>query len=98
MAGFRPDIPPHVVEIIRHLPPGLKRSIKQTLRALSANPSSGDPLVRELEGLWKYRVRRFRIIYAIDRARRIIRVLAIGHRSTIYEQAAEQIHRHKPPR
>ena len=98
MAVFRPDIPPHVAEIIRHLSPGLKRSIKQTLRALSANPWSGDPLVRELKGLWSYRVRRFRIIYAIDRARRIIRVLAIGHRSTIYEQAVEQIHRHKPPR
>ncbi len=98
MAVFRPDIPPHVAELIRRLPPGLKRSIKQTLRALSPNPWSGDHLVRELEGLWRYRVRRFRIIYAIDRARRIIRVLAIGHRSTIYEKAAEQIHCHKPPR
>jgi len=98
MAVFRPDIPPYGAKLIRHLLPGLKRSIKQTIRALSANPWSGDPLLRELEGLWRYRVRRFRIIYAIDRARRIIRVLAIGHRSTIYEQAAEQIHRHKHPR
>ena len=96
MAVFRPDIPLHVAELIHHLPPGLKRSIKQTLRALSANPWSGDPLVRELEGLWRYRVRRFRIIYAIDRARRIIRVLAIGHRSTIYEQAVEQIKLYRP--
>jgi hypothetical protein len=35
MTAFQPDIPPHVAEIIRHLPPDVKRSIKQALRALS---------------------------------------------------------------
>ena len=91
MAAFRPDIPPHVAKIIRHLPPDLKRSVKQALRSLSDDPSYGQPLLRELEGFWKYRVRRFRIVYAIDRARRIIRILAVGHRKEIYEQVAEQI-------
>lgn len=91
MAAFRPDIPPHVAEVIRHLPPDLKRSIKHALRALSMDPGSGEPLRRELEGLWKYRVRRFRIVYAIDREHRIIRIVAIGHRRRIYEEVAEQI-------
>jgi len=27
-AGYRPDIPPHVAEVIRHLPPDVKRGIK----------------------------------------------------------------------
>ena len=45
MAVYRPDIPPHVAQLIRHLPPELKRGVKQ--------------LLRELTGLWKYKVRRF---------------------------------------
>ncbi len=95
MAGFRPDIPPHVSEVIRHLPPDLKRSVKQALRALSLDPFSGEPLLRELEGLRKYRVRRFRIVYALDRGRRIIRIFAVGHRREIYEKLAAQLRRRK---
>ena len=80
MAVFRPDIPPHIADVIRHLPPDLKRSVKQALRSLSRDPFPGAPLLRELEGLRKYAVRRFRIVYAIDYKHRIIRVLAVGHR------------------
>ncbi len=91
MTTFRLDIPPHVAETIRHLPPDLKRSIKHTLRALSADPGSGEPLRRELEGLWKYRVRRFRIVYDVDRERRVIRIMAVGHRRGVYEEVTEQL-------
>jgi len=28
---------------------------------------TGEALLRELAGLWKYKVRRFRIVYEIDR-------------------------------
>ncbi|MGH7810413.1 MAG: type II toxin-antitoxin system RelE family toxin [Candidatus Binatia bacterium] len=51
MAVYRPEIPPHVAEIIRHLPPVMKREIKQALRFLSANPFAGTPLIGELTGL-----------------------------------------------
>ncbi len=90
MAVYRPDIPPHIAEVIRHLPPDLKRSIKQTLRSLSSQPFSGAPLLRELTGLWKYKVRRFRIVYEIDRKKRMIKIFAIGHRREVYEDLAEQ--------
>jgi mRNA interferase RelE/StbE len=86
---FRPDIPPHVAEAIRYLSPDLKRSIKAAVRALCVNPNEGAPLVKELEGLWKYRVRRFRIVYAIDRRRKMIRVMAVGHRRSVYEEVTE---------
>lgn len=88
MIPFRPDIPPEVAELIRHLPPDIKRSIKQALRALSTNPDLGSPLRRELEGLRKYRVRRYRIVYAIDKTLRVLRVIAVGHRRGVYEDAA----------
>ena len=93
MAAYRPDIPPHVAEIIRHLPPDLKRSVKQAVRALSADPSMGVPLRRELSGLLKFKVRRFRIIYELDRKARVIRIFAIGHRRDVYEEVAGQLRR-----
>ena len=88
MPAYRLDIPRHVAEVIQHLPPELKRSIKSALQALGRDPALGEPLMRELEGSWKYRVRRFRIVYALDRGNRILRIFAVGHRRTIYEAVA----------
>ena len=92
MPAYRLDIPPHVAEIIRHLPPDLKRAVKGALQALSGDPALGEPLLRELEGLWKYRVRRFRIVYSVDRGKRVVRIFAVGHRRTIYETVAALVH------
>ena len=91
MAVYRPDIPTHVAEIIRHLPPTLKRSVKQALQSLSSPPFSGEPMLRELAGLWKYKVRRFRIVYGVDRKNRTIKIFAIGHRREVYEDVADQV-------
>jgi len=52
---------------------------------------TGEPLLRELAGLWKYKVRRFRIVYEIDRKKRLIKIFAIGHRREVYEELAEQL-------
>ena len=90
MGRYRPVIAPHVAEVIRSLHPDLKRSVRNALRALSDDPSAGSPLRRELEGLWKFRVRRFRVVYTVDRSRRIIQVVAVGHRRTIYEELSER--------
>ena len=93
MAAYRPDIPPHVAESVRHLPPDVKRSVRQAIRALSADPFSGVPLMRELSGLRKFKVRRFRIIYEPDRRARVIRIFAIGHRREVYEELADRLRR-----
>jgi len=93
MAGRRPDIPPHVAAVIRGLPPEVKRGVKAAIRALSDEPGAGEPLQRELDGLWKYRVKRFRAVYAVDRRRRILRIMAIGHRRVVYEEVADLVRR-----
>lgn len=95
MAAYRPDIPPHVAEIVRHLPPEVKRGVKSALRALSDGSAAGEPLQRELEGFLKYRVKRYRIVYALERRRRIIRVVAIGHRRSVYDELADYVRRSK---
>lgn len=93
MKPFRPDTPPHVAEVIRSLHPDLKRSIKAAVRAIATGPECGVPLLRELDGLWKYRVRRFRIVYAIDRKARVIRLMAVGHRRLVYEELSARLRR-----
>lgn len=93
MSLFRPVIPPHVAEVIRSLHPDLKRSIKAAIRAIATDPECGVPLLRELDGLWKYRVRRFRIVYAIDRKARVIRLMAVGHRRNVYEELSARLRR-----
>ena len=87
-APLRLDIPPHVAERIRSLPPEVKQGVKEALRLLSRDPGAGEPLRLELEGYWKYRVRRYRVVY--QPVRRVVRVVAVGHRRTIYEELGER--------
>ncbi|MBI4373732.1 MAG: type II toxin-antitoxin system RelE/ParE family toxin [Deltaproteobacteria bacterium] len=81
---FEIDIPPEVGQAIRHLPPDIKKSVKEALRALSEEPNLGIPLRKELAGFWRYRVRRYRIVYSIDRASQLLRIYAVGHRKGLY--------------
>lgn len=95
-SSFRFDIPPHVADVIRHLPPDIKRSVRAALQALAANPDLGEPLIRELAGYRKYRVRRFRIVYSLERRQRVIRIVAVGHRRGVYDQATSLVRRERP--
>ena len=88
---FTLDFPPEVADIIRHLPPDLKRGVRAAFRALNVNPHEGVPLVRELEGKWRYRVRRYRVVYEIDSRARVLRIVAVGHRRHIYEELASRL-------
>ena len=45
----------------------------------------GKPLSRELAGLWRYRVRDYRLICNIEDYKLVVLVLRIGHRKDIYE-------------
>jgi len=89
MSPNRVDIPPRVAEFIRHLEPHLKQRIRAALRTLATEPGRGEPLKRELSAYRKYRVGRFRIVYARDAQRRTVRVMAVGQRRRIYEELAQ---------
>jgi mRNA interferase RelE/StbE len=45
----------------------------------------GKPLLASKFGLWRYRVRDYRIICELQDKRLVVLVVAIGHRSTVYE-------------
>jgi mRNA interferase RelE/StbE len=76
--------------VTHSLHPDLKQPIKSAVRAIAANPECGEPLQRELDGLRTYRVRRFRIVYAVHQKMRVIRLMAVGHRQSIYEELTER--------
>lgn len=95
MVVYRLDIPSHIAEIVRRLPPELKRGIKQALGSLSSDPFAATPLLGELAGLWRIKVRRFRIVYELDRKARVIRIFAISHRREVYEELANRMRRGK---
>jgi mRNA interferase RelE/StbE len=90
---FRPDIPPHVADVTHSFHPDLKQLIKSAIRSIAANPECGEPLKRELDGLRTYRVRRFCIAYAVHQKTRIIRLMAIGHHRSVYEELTERLRR-----
>jgi mRNA-degrading endonuclease RelE of RelBE toxin-antitoxin system len=74
-----------IVTLIRGCHPQLKRKIRAGLRHIMAEPESGKWLKDELEGMQSYRISRFRIIYR-KTSPRIIDIVAIGPRKTIYEE------------
>ena len=77
--------------MIHSLPPELKRAVRAAIDEIAANPEIGGRLEGELKQYWKYRVRRYRLIYAVDRGQRVIRIVALGHRRNVYEELAAQL-------
>ena len=89
MTKYRLRISREVAEIVRHLPPELKRKIKAAVRAIAADPGAAKPLKDELQGLSSRAVGRRRIILRIRQG--VIEIVAIGHRRDIYERVADEL-------
>lgn len=64
---------------------GIKEQILKALEKTAANPYSGTKLRGELEGLWRCRVGKYRVIYMIDEKEKAIVFLDVGLRKSIYE-------------
>jgi mRNA interferase RelE/StbE len=79
-------------KFIKQLHPELKRKIKFALHEIITNPSAGKSLKDELFGLRSYRIKKIRIIYRIC-ADKIIELVTIGPRKSIYEETFRIISR-----
>lgn len=86
--------PDEIVTLIRSAHPQLKRKIKSALNLIVADPTLGKSLRDELKGLKSFQVSRFRIIYRIS-SKRVIELIAIGPRKTIYEETYRIIKKEK---
>lgn len=74
---------------LRNLGPAAAVLIKDFLEKRikgTTNPEQfGHPLRGSRHGLWRYRVRNFRILCRLEKKILIVVVVSVGHRSTIYD-------------
>jgi mRNA interferase RelE/StbE len=67
------------------LPIAVAAAVIETLQAIAENPKRlGKRLLFEHEGRYSARRGPYRIIYELEEAERLVRVLAIGHRRDVY--------------
>ena len=69
----------------RKLPKDVRGKISRVIDEIVANPFLGVRLRGELEGRWRWRVGKYRIIYIIDQTHHLVAFLDVGLRKTIYE-------------
>lgn len=84
--NLRISIPPLVAASLKHLHPALKRKIKEALHTIGENPYLGKSLQGNLAGLRSFRATHYRIVYQIASHERLIQIVDIGPRKTIYER------------
>ena len=75
---------------ILSLHPDLKAIIRSRLDMLREEPFKGKRLERELSGYRALTAKRFRIIYMLNEAEKIIEIHYVGHRKDVYELFAER--------
>ena len=83
-------VPEHLADMVRGLHPELKRKVKSALKQILESPSSGKALKEELKGLNSYQVGKLRVIYR-PAARRVIEIVAIGPRKSIYRETYRMV-------
>ena len=83
---YQVDMDDEVRLLVGHMTPGRKKKIKASLREISVDPYAGKPLQNKLLGLQSYRMGSFRIIYSINKNKKIIHIITIGPRRTVYEE------------
>ena len=80
---------------IKKLHPHLKPIVKAKIEYISANPSIGKLLEKELSGYLSFRAKRYRIIYKVKEDTKTIEIHYIGHRKDIYETFGDQLRKLK---
>lgn len=67
------------------LPKNVKEKILEALTKAAETPYAGTKLRGKLEGLWRWRVGKHRVIYLIDEKEKALVFLDVGLRKSIYE-------------
>jgi mRNA interferase RelE/StbE len=75
----------HLKRIDRAIAAEILDYMEHRIAAASDPRDFGRILRHDKFGLWRYRVRDYRIICELDTKRSVVVVLAVGHRSTIYD-------------
>ena len=80
---------PDALKDLRKLDRAIQREILDYMERRIGTASDprqfGKPLRGSKFGLWRYRLRDFRIVCELQDKRLVVLVVSIGHRSTVYE-------------
>jgi len=82
---YKPILTRNFTREFDKLPKSVKERILEALEKVAENPYTGTKLRGKLEGLWRWRIGKYRIIYLIDEKERAAVFLDVGLRKTIYE-------------
>jgi mRNA interferase RelE/StbE len=87
------ELEEQVVHFIRSLPPQPRQAIRRALRNLQQEQGDIRALEGELEGFYRIRIQRYRVIlhYELQNERRVIRCVYAATRSIVYEVFAQRI-------
>jgi mRNA interferase RelE/StbE len=87
--GWTIEYDPEALKDLKKLDRTIQREIldyMETRVATAGSPRNfGKSLRHAKYGLWRYRLRDYRIICELQERRLVVLVVAVGHRSTIYE-------------
>jgi mRNA interferase RelE/StbE len=87
--GWTIEFDPEAIRDLNKLDRSIKAQIFEYLTtriAAAENPRDfGKPLLHEKFGLWRYRVRDYRVVCELQDQRRTVLVVAVGHRKDVYE-------------
>ena len=87
------ELEQQVVDFVRSLPPQPRQALRRALKNLQLEHGDIRALEGELEGFYRFRVQRYRVIFRYDLRgdHRVIRCIYAATRSIVYEIFAERI-------
>ena len=90
MAVYRLNYKPSLEKDLKPIPRAQLKRLVKVIEQLSSNPRPYGS--KKLIGQNKYRIKLgdYRMLYTIDDANRVIRILKIGHRKDIYRVSEEK--------
>jgi mRNA interferase RelE/StbE len=86
---YRVKVDPRALRELADLTPVVRERVTKRIDALSTDPRPGNslPLAGDLRGSFRIRVGDYRVSYSIDGEAGVVRVWAVGHRRTFYDEA-----------
>lgn len=81
---------PKASKELERLEETLRTRIKERLRELEENPESIGKALKPSD-FWSLRIGDYRAIFEIDRAKKQVKVLFIGHRKRVYDDFSKML-------
>src|ERR1700739_3318852 len=93
MSRVAVELAQEVVDFVRSLPPQPRQALRRALKNLQLEQGNIRALEGELEGFYRLRVQRYRVIFHYDLRgdQRVIRCVYAASRSIVYEVFAQRI-------